>query len=246
MRYNNISKIIFVFLFVAFFTSCASQLSIRKAKHPDVKSNDQKSASFHKQTAYVIQHGDKLEIKFFYNKALNETVTVRPDGKISLQMIDDVRAAGKTPAQLDRVLSRQYGKELKSPRLTVIVRSFTNQKIFLGGEIEKQGMVDYLNGMSILQAVYMAGGFRKDALPAKAVVIRKNADNRPVPLRVNIKKITKRDVGANFLLKPQDIVYIPKTAISRLNQFMDDYIRELMMFSGFGISFDYSLNDTLD
>lgn len=76
---------------------------------------------------YLIQPYDQLDIKFFYTPELNETVTVRPDGKISLQLIDDVQAAGKSPSELDDMLTHEYAKNLKSPEITVIVRSFTGR-----------------------------------------------------------------------------------------------------------------------
>ncbi|HQJ10087.1 MAG TPA: polysaccharide biosynthesis/export family protein, partial [Deltaproteobacteria bacterium] len=84
---------------------------------------------------YVLQPYDSLEIKFFYNPELNDTVTIRPEGKISLQMIDEVRAAGLTPAQLDDLLTQKYGLLLNRVMITVIVRTFTDQKVYVGGEV---------------------------------------------------------------------------------------------------------------
>ena len=137
--------------------------------------------------AYFIQPRDELDIKFFYNPELNETVTVRPDGKISLQLIDDVQAAGKSPSQLDKMLTNEYAKELKSPEITVIVRSFTGQQIFVGGEVNAQGVVELTAGMTPLQAVINAGGLKETAKPGETIVIRKGEDNQPIPIRVNLK-----------------------------------------------------------
>ncbi len=88
-------------------------------------------------TDYLIQPGDGLSIKFFYNPELNDDVVVRPDGKISLQLIDEVQASGKTPSQLDQELTQLYSAELKKPAITVIMRSFGGQQIFVGGEVGK-------------------------------------------------------------------------------------------------------------
>ena len=114
---------------------------------------------------YIIQAGDQLDIKFFYNPELNETVTVRPDEKISLQLLDDVRAAGLTPTQLDETLTLRYAPVLKEPAVTVIVRSFTGQRVYVDGEVNSPGLFNLTAGMTALQAVINAGGLRETAKP---------------------------------------------------------------------------------
>src|SRR3972149_12197051 len=84
---------------------------------------------------YVMQVGDEIEVKFYYESELNERVTIRPDGKISLQLIDDVKAAGLTTSDLDKVLTEKYERKLKKPEITVIVKTFSSQKIYIGGEV---------------------------------------------------------------------------------------------------------------
>ena len=103
--------------------------------------------------AYVIHAGDQLDIKFFYNPELNESVTVRPDGKISLQLVDEIQAAGLQPSELDQRLTELYSHELKKPVLTVIVRSFTGQRVYVGGEVNRQGLITLQPGLTALQAV---------------------------------------------------------------------------------------------
>ena len=180
---------------------------------------------------YVIQPGDELDVKFFYNPELNETVTVRPDGKISLQLVDEIQAAGQTPAQLDESLTTEYAKELKKPSITVIVQSFTGQRVYVGGEVMRPGEIDLRSRMSALQAVIDAGGFRETAKPEEAIIIRKGPGNRPTPMRVDLKEVlTGSNTGADFQLKPFDIVYIPKSAIAKANKWVNQYIEQLLLF----------------
>ena len=82
--------------------------------------------------------GDQLDIKFFYNPELNEAVTLRPEGKISLQLVDEVQAAGLPPAELDARLTEAYSRELKKPMVSVIVRSFKGQRIYVVRGINQQ------------------------------------------------------------------------------------------------------------
>src|SRR5665811_308373 len=80
---------------------------------------------------YRIQAGDQLDIKFFYNKDLNEQVTVRPDGRISLQLVRSIVAAGLTPEQLTDQLTKAYSAQIKDPEVAVIVRSFSSQRVYV-------------------------------------------------------------------------------------------------------------------
>ena len=100
-----------VLLVTAFFAGCSAQRVVVK-KEAQASS---RSTRVQELPAYRIQSGDQLDIKFFFNPDLNETVFVRPDGKISLQLMDDIRAAELTPSQLDGVLTRNYAQEITDP-----------------------------------------------------------------------------------------------------------------------------------
>ena len=204
------------------------------------------SAGIQAPPAYSIQPGDQLDIKFFFNPELNETVFVRPDGKISLQLVDDVQAAGMAPLQLDEVLTRMYIKELKKPVITVIVKSFTGQRVYVGGEVENQRLVNLTAGMTPLQAVIDAGGFKETAKPEAVIVIRKGPEDKPIPLRVDLKQAVDGEIPAgDFQLQPYDIVYVPKSWIAEANKFVNQYIERLLLFKGasLGFGFSYQLKD---
>jgi len=179
---------------------------------------------------YIIQSGDDLEIKFFYNPELNESLLVRPDGKISIQLLDDVQAAGITPSQLDDFLTQQYSRELSKPVITVIVRSFSGQNIYVGGEVARPGLVDFTAGMTALQAVFSVEGFKETAKPADAIIIRRGPDNTPIPIRVDLAATNGNIVGAGFQLQPSDVIYVPKTFIAKANKFVNQYIEDLFLF----------------
>jgi protein involved in polysaccharide export with SLBB domain len=195
-----------------------------------------------KPSPYIIQPGDELDIKFFYNPELNETVAVRPDGKISLQLIDEIQAASLQPSELDRTLTNLYSRELKKPVLTVIVRSFTGQRVYIGGEVNTPGLVTLPPGITPLQAVFQSGGFKETAQPAETLIIRKGPDHRPVPLRIDLAAVMNANgQGADFQLQPDDIVYVPKSAIAELNKFVSQYIEQLFLFRGVSLGFSYPL-----
>lgn len=192
---------------------------------------------------YQIQPGDQLELKFFYNPELNESVVVRPDGKISLQLIDDVQAADRSPQQLDDTLTQLYAYELRDPELTVIVKGFATQNIFVGGEVNVQGIVPLTAGMTPFRAVIRAGGLKETAQPREVIVIRKGPDNHPVPIRVDLQSaLYAKNNHADMQLQPNDIVYVPKTFIAEANKFVHQYIEKLFLFNGISLGFNSETN----
>jgi protein involved in polysaccharide export with SLBB domain len=176
---------------------------------------------------YRIHVGDQLEIKFYYNPELNEAVIVRPDGRISMQLVHEIRVAGMTPAELSGLLAKKYADEIKTPEITVIVRSFSAQKVHVGGEVSNPGILDLIGTMTVLQAVSSSGGFLDTARTEDVMVIRRNANNKPLVLSVNLKKVIDgSDVQQDVTLMPSDLVYVPKSQIANVNQWVNQYIRK--------------------
>lgn len=194
---------------------------------------------------YRIQPGDELEVKFFYTPELNERLFVRPDGKIALQLLtDEIDVAGLTAQELNSLLTEQYAEELREPRIAVLLRSFSGQQVYVGGEVNQQGLVAFQPGMTPLQAVFRAQGLNHRAAPKEAIVVTRNADRRPQVLRVNLEDVLLGQApGGDFSLQPNDIVYVPASRIAKANDFVRQYIRDLLLFRGVAVSLSYDLND---
>jgi protein involved in polysaccharide export with SLBB domain len=177
--------------------------------------------------AYLIQIGDQLDIKFFYNPTLNEQVTVRPDGRISLQLIQEVTVVGLTAAALTAELIERYSVDLRQPQVTVIVRGFGAQRVFVDGEVGRPGMVPILGPVTVLQAIAQAGGLKNTARESEIIVIRRNEANAPVARQINLKKaLNGSDARQDISLAPFDIVFVPRSRMSNVNVWMDHYIRQ--------------------
>ena len=176
---------------------------------------------------YRIQIGDELDIKFFYNPELNEQVIVRPDGRISLQLIPEIVASQLTPAILTTQLTQRYAAELKQPRVAVIVRGFGSQRIFVDGEVGKPGMIPILGLMTALQAISHAGGMKPTARSSDVIVIRRGAANKPIAFPINLKQARDgTDLSQDISLAPFDIIFVPRSRVANLNVWMDQYIRQ--------------------
>jgi protein involved in polysaccharide export with SLBB domain len=195
---------------------------------------------------YVLQVGDVIDIKFFYNPELNELVTIRPDGKISLQLIDEIVAAGLTASELDRILTEKYSNSLRDPEVTVIIREFIGLRVYVGGEVNSPGVVPISGRLTALQAILQAGGYKDTAELRSIVVLRNQGTHDPLFMAVNLKEDLTSNIKQNdILLKPRDIVFVPKTEIAKMNQFVRQYIKELIPVTlNFGLM--YNLNPEVE
>ena len=189
---------------------------------------------------YRMQSGDEMDIKFFFNPELNQTVFVRPDGKISVPVVDDVQAAGLTPSELDTLITQIYARELRKPMVTVIVKTFTGRQVYVGGEVGKPGVVQLAIHMTALQAVINAGGFKETAKPEATLVIRRGGEaDAPIPIRLDLEEsIDGETTMGDIQLHVGDVVYVPKTFIANANLFVKQYISQLLLFKGWGFDFN--------
>ncbi len=194
------------------------------------------------QSEYRITPGDVLDIKFFYNPELNETIMVRPDGRISLQLAGEVMAAGLTPEELKKALSDRYSKDINRPDIAVIVRSFNMQRAYIDGEVVRPGMLPLAGPVTVHQAVAAAGGFKESARRTDVIIIRRPPGSPPVPLKVNMEQVLEGDNAQDVLLAPFDIVYVPRSAIAEVNKFVDLYLRRNIPV-GAGVGVGWTLNN---
>lgn len=191
---------------------------------------------------YYLQPGDNLDIKFFYNPELNENVTIRPDGKISLQLIEEVQAAGLTPAQLDDLLTKQYATQLKQATLTVIIKDFGGQRIYVGGEVNSPQVLEVVGRVNALQAIFNAGGFKDDAKLSSVMIVSRGPHNEALVKKVDLKKALNGSLPEHdYLLKPFDMVYVPKTNLAKA----DDFIKHIYNFipPRISLGFHYELHN---
>jgi polysaccharide export outer membrane protein len=189
---------------------------------------------------YRLQPGDELDIRFYYNPELSTSVLIRPDGRISLPLANEIQAAGLTPAALQQRLRTAYEPELRRPELTVIVRSFNSQKVFVGGEVASPGVVQALGPLTVLQSVTQAGGFKETARLNEVLVIRRDPTAQdPIVIPVDISAVVDgSQTNQDIALMPFDVVYVPKSPIANVNKFVDQYIRQNIPF-GFGLTYGF-------
>jgi polysaccharide export outer membrane protein len=190
---------------------------------------------------YHIQVGDVLEVKLLLNPELNEEVTVRPDGHISTASAEDVVAYGRTPLDLSNDLRGRYGKDLQNPRLSVIIKSFSPTRVYVGGEVNTPGeFVTVGPTLTLSQAMARAGGTKLSSDDTSVFIIRRGADDKPQFLSTHWKALRQgREGDADVRLAPYDVVYVPKLGIAEVYQFYNQYIGQ---FANPSFGFSYLLN----
>ena len=158
---------------------------------------------------YVIGADDQLEIVFWREKDVSGPVTVRPDGMISLPLLNEVRAAGLTPEELRITVTTVAEKLLDQPTVSVIVKAINSRKVFLVGQIAKPGPYPLLAPPTVLQMIATAGGPSEYAKLGEIVIVRTDG-GKTTHLLFNYEDILRgRKLEQNILLKPGDTIAIP-------------------------------------
>jgi polysaccharide export outer membrane protein len=177
--------------------------------------------------AYQLEAGDTVEARFFFNPELNETVQIRPDGRISMQLVGELELGGKTIAEAVRTVQGAYSHELQTPRVTLQVRSFAGRKVYVTGEVNRPGVVSLPGEMSVMGAIADAGGVRLTGNRKKVVLVRKGADGLPVMTPLTLLANGKLAPDASLQLRAYDILLVPETRITRMDRWVEQYIKGL-------------------
>lgn len=193
---------------------------------------------------YRIRAGDMLEVKHRLATELNDLAVVRPDGQISLPLIPSIRVAGLTTDQLEAALKQAYARDLRDVELSVLVRSFATQRVFVGGEVEKPGMIDLIDGQTVIQALYAAGGMKATARSDEVVVVRRGGGDQRLAFAVNLDQVLHgTGLDQDMPLQPLDTVIVPRSDIAQVDLWVEQYIRNLLPAAP-STSFIYSYQNT--
>ena len=157
---------------------------------------------------YKIGPEDVLDISVWKNVELSRTVPVRPDGKVSLPLVNDIQAAGLTPSRLRQELTRRLSEYVPSPEVAVIVREVHSAKVSVVGAVRTPGRYEVRSPATVLELIALAQGFTDFASRDRIVVLRQNgtAQSR---ITFNYRKITDGTEQDNFFVQPGDIIVVP-------------------------------------
>jgi polysaccharide export outer membrane protein len=170
---------------------------------------------------YRLQPGDVLEIQYRYSPEFNQTVTVQPDGYVTLEVGGDLKIAGLTVDQTRQAILKKASTRLQDPIATVILKEFQKPYFVVAGEVAQPGKIEMRERVTAIQAIMLAGGMKESAKSSQVVVFRKiNSDIAEVKL-LNLKSIRRTsDLENDLTLQAGDMVFVPRDKISKIERFM--------------------------
>jgi polysaccharide biosynthesis/export protein len=162
---------------------------------------------------YIIGPGDTIQVFVWRNPELSVSVPVRPDGKISTPLVEDMTAVGKTPTQLARDVEKVLAEYIRTPQVNIIVSNalsaFSQVKIV--GQVRAPQAIPYREGMRVLDALLLVGGVTDFASPNRARIVRQQG-GKQTELRVKLGALTERgDMRQNLELRPGDVLIVPQS-----------------------------------
>lgn len=224
VRRNGPALLMAAYVIPALFAGCTTPLPSRIEDSQSVP-----------PLVMYLQPGDELEVNFFGAPELNAVQFIRRDGQISLRLVGEVKAAGKTPQQLQDLLRDLYAKQLQIKDVTVVLR--TPPPVLVTGAVLKPGRVPLSRPLTVLDAVMESGGFNAREAEVRSVVLIRQADGKRTSFIFDFEKALRGEgQDRTFYVQPFDIIYVPQTLVVRANQWVDQHINKMLPDLGVGYS----------
>jgi polysaccharide biosynthesis/export protein len=175
----------------------------------------------HRNQRYKLHSADVLELNFPFTPEFNQTVTIQPDGYISLRGINGIRVEGQTLPEVANSLQVAYGKILHDPVINVELKDFEKPYFIVGGEVGRPGKFDLRGETSATEAVAIAGGLKDSAKHSDVLLFHRVPGGWVQARKLNMKKMLKDgDLDEDAYLQPGDFLYVPKNRLSKIERFL--------------------------
>jgi polysaccharide biosynthesis/export protein len=172
--------------------------------------NVEATATMAHDDSFVIGNDDVLAINVWKEPDVSRSIPVRSDGKISLPLVGEVQATGRTPLKLEQEIAARLKNYIAEPEVTVIVQQINSQKFNILGMVGRPGSYPISNSATVLDAIALAGGFRDFAKQKSIYILRQNADGGQTRLPFNYKEVVKgQNAAQNIKLQPRDTIVVP-------------------------------------
>jgi protein involved in polysaccharide export with SLBB domain len=209
---------------------CGAEIKVPPLTLADVSRME--AAANYTQQNYRIEPGDSLNIRYTFHPEMNQEELVRRDGKISAVLVGEVPVAGMTTAELSKYLVEQTSHRLRDPEVIIEVTRSTEKTIYVGGEVGRPGAVPYRDGISPLQAILAAGGFRDTARVDSIILVRaQGQENDFISRKINLEEVVVDGVKEQISLVPHDVIFVPRTTIANANIWVRQHFTDLFPFA---------------
>lgn len=170
---------------------------------------------------YRLYPGDQLDVTVLSAPELNRSVTVQPDGRITLPLAPPIMVADRSVPEIEAALAQAYATQLVRPEVSIAVKQATSLKVFVGGEVDKPGVYDMPGDINALQAVIMAGGFKISARSSEVVILRRGASGQAMMRTADLRRVARGAYSADAVpLRRFDVVFVPRSGIAEVGVFV--------------------------
>lgn len=171
---------------------------------------------------YLLRAGDIFDLNFEYSPEFNQTVTVQPDGYITLREAGDIYVQGLSLEQLNQAVRKGYANILRDPSIAILPKNFEQPYFVVGGEVKTPGKFDLRGNLTVAEAVALAGGFTDAAKHSHVLLFRRDSPDKPVVVHtLNIKRmLNHEDLKEDAELRPGDMIYVPQNTISKVKGYI--------------------------
>ncbi len=187
---------------------------------------------------YTLYPGDQIDVVVPSAPELSRTLTVAPDGRVTMPMITPIMAAGRPLSYVEQAIERDLAKQLRDPNVTVTHRAFAPQNIYVGGQVGQQGTYAISGPIGTLEAIIMAGGFLPSAKTKQVAVLRRHPNGGLMMRVVDHKMGLKNPRGSldNMQLRRGDIIFVPRNSLSEIGVFVQQLRNAIPV--DFGVSYN--------
>jgi polysaccharide export outer membrane protein len=170
---------------------------------------------------YQLLKGDSFDVDFTFSPELNQTVSVQPDGYVTLKDVGSLHVEGQTVPELTETLKSAYAKILHDPVITVDLKDFEKPYFVASGQVAKPGKYDLRGPMTVTEAVAIAGGFNENAKHSQVVLFRPSPNGMFEAKLINVKKLlASRNLSEDMYVQPGDLLYVPQSAFSKFRRYI--------------------------
>ena len=185
---------------------------------------------------HMLAPGDEIEIRFPFYADLNDRVVIGPDGRLSLQLVNSVAVGGLTVSGAGKLLNERYAAVIKNPELTVTVRTYAPQAVFVDGWVNNPGVVRSDVPLTVSRAIAQAGGARSGAHTEGILLLRRSGDGKVFYYQVALGNYAGAgETAQDPLLKSYDVVYVPQTIFASLSDFLANYVKNIPFYVNYTV-----------
>jgi protein involved in polysaccharide export with SLBB domain len=172
------------------------------------------------QSRYQLKNGDTLDLTFAYVPEFNQTITIQPDGYVTLRAVGEVRAGGLTLPELKKAVETKYEGMLKEPDVSIELKDFEKPFFLAQGEVQKPGKYDLRSDIKLSEAVAIAGGLSPSAKHSQVLLFRRQNGSQVEVKEIDLKKVLGgKDIAGDVQIQAGDMVFVPKSRISKVKEY---------------------------